>query len=502
MANTSVPHSVEPRTIEIPAPRSSAHRSGFRDPISWNPSTRLISAAALIVADALAWMTATVIIYMIRVAIWGHIPFYWGLYPTAIGWLIFRAASGLYPPAGISPPEELRRSFRTTASAAVVHLAVLAGVGELDSWRVAALSLWLFVFPIAYFYRSFAKLLLLRHRLFGEPYVVIGIGPTGKQLLREILRNSELGIIPVAAFGNVSEYWGEEIEGVPVIGPIDAAPEYSFPYPIRHVIIALGNTPANREREARLIKQLLRTYPSVQTLAHVADTSNLLVLPRAIGAFLALEVHQPRLSARQRTIKRILDLTIAVPAFCLAAPVITIAAIAVKIVSPGPAFFRQVREGAQGRPIRIWKIRTMVVNAEQRLAEYLSSNPTARYEYERTLKLRSDPRIIPKVGRFLRRMSIDELPQLLSVIRGDLSLVGPRVMLGHEVERFSLMGQELRRQVPPGVTGFWQVLYRNNSDLQIWEEADSYYVNNWSIWLDLWIMLRTARVVLTGAGAY
>ena len=175
----------------------------------------------------------------------------------------------------------------------------------------------------------------------------------------------------------------------------------------------------------------------------------------------------------------------------------------VKIFDPaGPMFFSQTREGAGGKPIRIWKIRTMVVDAERRLAEYLTDNAAARFEYERTLKLRVDPRIIPKVGKYLRRYSIDELPQFWSIIKGDISLVGPRVMLGHEVERFSEKGRELRRDVPPGLTGFWQVMYRNNSDLQIWEVADSYYVNNWSIWLDGWIVLRTARVVLTGAGAY
>jgi Undecaprenyl-phosphate galactose phosphotransferase WbaP len=497
MAESAAPRSSEQRTSA-----DTRRRSGFSRPIPYHPSARSISACALVVADICAWLSAVLIIFFIRTIIWGHVPFYWGLFPTAIGWLVFRGASGLYPPTGISPPEELRRSYRTTASAAVLHLAILVEANELSSWRLAGLSLWLFTFPITYFFRSFAKLILLKYRLFGEPYLVIGMGATGQQLLKEMRRNSELGIIPVAAFSDVSAFWGQEIEGVPVIGAIDAAPGYDFSYPVRHVIIALGSSPGNQDRAAELVRQLSRKYPSVQILARVADTANLLVRPRAIGPFLALEVHQPRLSTRQRLIKRGLDFAIAVPALCLALPIIAIAAIGVKISSPGPAFFSQLREGARGEPIRIWKIRTMVVGAEQRLTEYLASNPAARHEYERSLKLRSDPRIIPGIGRFLRRMSIDELPQLLNVVRGDLSLVGPRVMLGHEVERFSHSGQQLRREVPPGVTGFWQVLYRNNSDLQIWEAADSYYVNNWSIWLDLWIMLRTVRVVLTGAGAY
>jgi lipopolysaccharide/colanic/teichoic acid biosynthesis glycosyltransferase len=144
----------------------------------------------------------------------------------------------------------------------------------------------------------------------------------------------------------------------------------------------------------------------------------------------------------------------------------------------------------------------MVPDAEKRLAEYLAANPAARFEYERTLKLRQDPRVIPKIGSFLRRTSIDELPQLWSIVKGDMSLVGPRIMPVQEVDRYSTTGRELRRDVPPGLTGLWQVMHRNNSDLHIREVADSYYVNNWSVWLDGWILLRTVRVVLGGSGAF
>jgi lipopolysaccharide/colanic/teichoic acid biosynthesis glycosyltransferase len=161
-----------------------------------------------------------------------------------------------------------------------------------------------------------------------------------------------------------------------------------------------------------------------------------------------------------------------------------------------------MREGVEGRLIRIHKIRTMVPDAERRLAEYLATNPAARFEWERTLKLRHDPRIIPGIGNFLRRASIDELPQLFNVLRGDMSLVGPRIMPTREVEMYSAAGRELRRDVPPGLTGFWQVTSRNNSDLKVREVADSFYVSNWSVWLDGWILLRTVRVVLAGSGAY
>jgi lipopolysaccharide/colanic/teichoic acid biosynthesis glycosyltransferase len=144
----------------------------------------------------------------------------------------------------------------------------------------------------------------------------------------------------------------------------------------------------------------------------------------------------------------------------------------------------------------------MVKGAEAKLAKHLAADTAARFEYERTMKLRNDPRILPVVGKIIRKASIDELPQMWSIFKGDMSLVGPRVMPTREVDLYSQEGRDMRRDMPPGLTGFWQVEHRNDSDFQIREVADSFYVANWSIWLDLWIILRTVRVVLTGAGAF
>jgi lipopolysaccharide/colanic/teichoic acid biosynthesis glycosyltransferase len=142
----------------------------------------------------------------------------------------------------------------------------------------------------------------------------------------------------------------------------------------------------------------------------------------------------------------------------------------------------------------------MVRDAEAKLGRYLAQNEAARLEYERVLKLREDPRVIPYVGAFIRRTSMDELPQLWSVLKGDMSLVGPRVFLASEVALYTPKGRELRREMLPGVTGFWQVEHRENSEVLTRDADDSFYVSNWSIWLDFWIMLRTVGSVLRGSG--
>jgi lipopolysaccharide/colanic/teichoic acid biosynthesis glycosyltransferase len=201
-------------------------------------------------------------------------------------------------------------------------------------------------------------------------------------------------------------------------------------------------------------------------------------------------------------LKRLLDIAVALPVLLLSLPFLLIAGIAIMAVDPGPMLFSQVREGRRGHPIRIYKLRSMVVGAEAKLASYLTDNPSARFEYERTMKLRSDPRIIPVVGKLIRKSSLDEVPQLWSVLKGDMSLVGPRVMPTREISLYSETGQELRRDMKPGLTGFWQVEHRSDSDFSVREIADSFYIANWTIWLDLWIILRTVRVVLTGSGAF
>ena len=183
-------------------------------------------------------------------------------------------------------------------------------------------------------------------------------------------------------------------------------------------------------------------------------------------------------------------------------PLIAVTALLVMIVSPGRPLYSQVREGVGGKPIRIWKIRSMVPDADALLRQHLETNEDAAQEYRSTLKLRDDPRIIPGVGAFIRKSSIDELPQLWSVLVGDMSLVGPRVMPDVEVEQYSERGQQIRRSVRPGITGLWQVLYRNNSELRVRENADCFYVRNWSMKLDFWIALRTFVVVFSRKGAY
>jgi lipopolysaccharide/colanic/teichoic acid biosynthesis glycosyltransferase len=197
-----------------------------------------------------------------------------------------------------------------------------------------------------------------------------------------------------------------------------------------------------------------------------------------------------------------MDQAIAVPLFLASIPIMLFAAIWIKLASRGPAFYRQMREGFDGSRIPVWKLRTMHMDGDRLLEQWLESHPDDRERWHQFFKLQRDPRVLPVIGPLLRRTSLDELPQLWSVIKGEMSLVGPRPLPDYHLEQFRGEFRMLRIQVLPGLTGLWQVSARSDGDLKTQEALDTYYIRNWSPWLDLYILARTVAAVLSARGAY
>jgi lipopolysaccharide/colanic/teichoic acid biosynthesis glycosyltransferase len=202
----------------------------------------------------------------------------------------------------------------------------------------------------------------------------------------------------------------------------------------------------------------------------------------------------------QQTLKRGIDISGAALLLVLLSPLFLAIAVLLRCVSPGKIFYRQVRLGKGGQPFELLKFRTMRSGADEGFQEFLNQNPAQRLEYEQFQKLQHDPRLT-RVGKILRRYSLDELPQLWNVLHGEMSLVGPRPFL---CEQASLYGPGLRlyTQVRPGLTGLWQVSGRNQLSFQERAQCDLAYLANWSIWTDLWILRQTPGVVIRGKGAY
>lgn len=285
---------------------------------------------------------------------------------------------------------------------------------------------------------------------------------------------------------------GAEI-AVPVVGAVADVPQVVVDRAVDVVVVAGARLSGEGLR--RLSWALDRAGAQMIVVPDLVEVTGprLTVRPTAGLSLLQVEVGASR---GRMLLKAVLDRALGTVLLLVAAPVVGLAALAVRVSSPGSAFYRQTRVGVDGATFTMWKLRSMYLDADARREELLAQDEGAGVLF----KLRADPRVTP-VGRVLRRFSIDELPQLLNVVKGDMSLVGPRPPLLSEVEEYP---DPVRRRlrVRPGLTGLWQVSGR--SDLS-WDESvrlDLRYVDNWSLAMDLMILWKTLRAVVTGSGAY
>jgi Undecaprenyl-phosphate galactose phosphotransferase WbaP len=403
---------------------------------------------------------------------------------------------GIYPGYLLGPVERLRR--RT--------LATLAVFGGLVAWdniiargvlsRGVLLATFVFALVLPPLAESLARKALVARRRWGIPVVMIGAGSTGRLVVRTLLREPQFGLVPIAFLDNRPDAWNQALENVPVAGPLGLAQD--FEHRAEAAIVALADL--EKDDIASLLQEL--NFPRVIVIPQFTGVASLWVTARDLGGCLGLEIKKNLLMPRNLALKRMMDRLIAMPLFLVSIPVMAAAAVWIKVISRGPAFHRQMREGIDGQQIAIWKLRTMHVDGERLLESWLREHPEDRVEWSRYFKLRRDPRVLPWIGKLLRRTSLDELPQLWSVLKGEMSLVGPRPFPDYHLEQFPAEFRALRTRVLPGLTGMWQVSARSDGDVEVQEALDTYYIRNWSPWLDLYILARTVSAVVMARGAY
>ncbi len=423
---------------------------------------------------------------------------YGQLWPILGVFLLAYAVAGLYPAVGLSPVDELRRICLSTTFTYLVLGAGLFLTRESETYsRGVFLFTWLFSLVLVLAGRLLVKQVFSRCPWWGYQVVILGAGRTGELVVRTLKNQPTFGLKPVAVLDDSPTKTGC-LCGVPIVGPLSKAPQLAYKHDIHYAIVAMPGV--QRQHLLRVLEQYGRTFPHLLMIPDLFGVASLWVSSKDLGGILGLEIRQQLLLPGPRLIKTFLDLGLTLVLGLLLLPLLAIIALLVRLDSPGPVFYGQHRLGQNSQPFVAWKFRSMVPNAEQVLERYLAEHPDLRSQWEQDHKLRYDPRIT-RIGHFLRRTSLDELPQLLNVLRGEMSLVGPRPIVEEEIARYADK-YRLYTKVLPGMTGLWQVSGRNNVSYDERVNLDAYYVRNWSVWLDVYILLKTIWVVVIGDGAY
>ena len=417
----------------------------------------------------------------------------------ALSVVIF-AFHDLYPGIGLNAVEHIRRLSRSITFAYLVLTAsMVLTKGRWANSRGAFFLSWMFALALAPTGRWLVNYLFADRTWWRVPVVILGAGRTAHAVIRNLKENQILAYHPVLCLDDDPQKHGI-CEGVPVVGNLTKAKSLAEQHKIRCAIVAMpGISP---ESLIVNLREWNKVFPHILVIPDLFGIGSMWVSPHDLGGVLGLELKRQLLNPLNRVIKRTLDLLFAGVGIIIAAPIIALSALWIKAVSPGAALYRQKREGRAGNPIYILKLRTMYPDADSMLQRLLEESPQARAQWNQFCKLPDDPRILPGIGRFLRRTSLDELPQLINILRGDMSLVGPRPFPAYHNNRFDEDFRTLRLQVTPGLTGLWQIKARSDGNLDVQESLDSYYVRNWSLWLDLYILIRTVRVVINSHGAY
>ena len=367
-----------------------------------------------------------------------------------------------------------------------------------DVSRIFVFTTWFMSFWCLLIERWILAKLFSKSKQFKEPLLIVGAGKTSEIILESFKRDSGFNY-EVIGFMDDNPKSNYIKNNYKVFGSIEETVEIIKEKNLDSLLISAPGL----EKE-KLVDLLNVVEPHVTTIEFIPDLIGVpvggLEVRRLIDARLVLMIVRNNLArVYNKILKRFFDLflcLLALPLFLLISIIISIL---IYIDSPGPVIFAHHRIGKHGKEFSCYKFRSMVTNSKEYLEEYLANNPKARNEWERDYKLKDDPRVT-RIGKFLRKTSLDELPQVLNVIKGEMSLVGPRPIIRDEIVKYGEYINDFYL-VPPGITGVWQVSGRNNLSFEERVKLDKWYIQNWSLWMDFVIFMKTIKVVLGKVGA-
>jgi exopolysaccharide biosynthesis polyprenyl glycosylphosphotransferase len=409
---------------------------------------------------------------------------------------------------GLYSLDEQRTNHVTTDEAATVFNMVtvctwlffaftwLTGVAYPDVRKL--LLFWVFAIIAVPIARTVGRGIARTRASFVQNTVIVGAGDVGQTVAEKLLRHPEYGVNVVGFVDAEPRERRDGLRALKILGTPDELPEVITRFDVERVIIAFSRD--SHDRVLALIRSLKDAFIQVDIVSRYYELIGPSTGISTVEGIPVLCLPPRALGTVATALKRAVDLVFSAIGLFVLAPLFTVVAVAIKLDSRGPVFFRQPRIGVGGTEFEIFKFRTMVQDAEELKSDLAHMSVHADGD-DRMFKIADDPRIT-RVGRFLRKTSIDELPQLLNVLNGDMSLVGPRPLIPSEDVHVEAWGRE-RLTLRPGMTGLWQVLGRSEIPFEEMVRLDYLYVTNWSLWQDLRLMCGTVPAMLKGGrGAY
>ncbi len=459
---------------------------------------RPIAVSARSVASALIGTDAGLMLLVAGVAAMSGAVDEFGFPFLAVQLLCFvgaKALFGLYPGHGVARAQRMRKVVLAVAVGLLLDAGLVVLAFQFDGpgsphviWPILAGAM------LAGLSDPVARRVLHRLGRWQQPVFIFGGGEAAVGLVRQLAFYPHLGLRPVCIVDETSLYIADDQQGIPVIRFRELGEHAK--------LLAITTTALVVEQlvERSFIQRLYTTgiFQRVLLIPSCHDLISLNSQIRRVGSMMAIEAGSERPTPFAAWCKRAFDVVASGLALLLLSPMLGLIAFLIRHDSPGPAMFSQPRWAGGDRHFTALKFRTMYLDGDRRLRRHFLSHPQAEREYARYRKLDNDPRVT-SIGRFLRASSLDELPQLINVLRGEMSIIGPRPYTMDELSKLG-PATEILGLVPPGITGFWQVSGRNQRTFRERIEMDCYYVRNYSGWLDIWIVYRTVIAIFTGEG--
>lgn len=402
-------------------------------------------------------------------------------------------AADLYPGVMNSPAEDVKRlSICTFFGFCGIALSIFVEDAE-DKIAIAAALVIAVPFATILLpgMREAVRRFFGLFKFWGLPAVVFCSGNSGDMVVNRFLKNGYLGYRP-ALIVNDAKKIKDEFMGVPVMAPSQDLFDAIKKKKIK--VAVLSGYKSDFDEMKKFFRYTI--VVSNQLNSTMSGAPHL----RDIAGIVAFSSTNYLTKIQSHVAKRAFDIALILCSLPLTLPVCLLTALFVKLTSPGPVLYGHKRVGLNGKEFKCWKFRSMYIDADKQLKKILKENPEMKKQWDRDRKLENDPRVTP-FGKFIRKTSLDELPQLINIFVGQMSFIGPRPVMQDELERYGKKADYIL-SVLPGLSGMWQTSGRSDTAYEDRVTLDAYYIQNWSIWLDIWILIKTVWVVLCGKGAY